>query len=416
MSRAWSARCTAGLAASALLACATSLGVGTLGTPRIAGIVRGAPPLAAAPPVSDRDGNIYLLTGTDSPLNVQAFAGQRGGGFSSGCRITKGDRFGAHGWVGFDERRSFYWSGDALVAVTGSSGDCRALLDTDPSTGSNLLFRAVFPWVNDNSSKTTLVALVQSPGDGTPFTVTVDLDAQVYVSPRAFEPAGASNVLIHGVGASATLRSGFVYLSYEIDGNRFYEGRFYDEQGALEAQVALPDPGNEEGKASAEYIVRGYLQANAAGLVAGLLADGRLVLFDRRGGRLADGPGFAMVGVHLWKEQLYAVGTRDEGAPLVARIDNDGNVVGGDGWKASSAAAQAIGRQNDVIDDRAPPRRKARFDDPRSALGPAPFVTEHSSTPYARDEALLLIAGPTFGEGTDTFTLVAIAPAGISYP
>ena len=407
-----------GLAAgvASTLSCVAPLGQGEIGTPRIAGIVRGAAPLAAAPPVSDRDGNVYLLTGTDTPLNVQVFVGQRGGGFSSGCRLTKGDRFGAHGWVGFDQSRSFYWSGLQLVSVTGFSGDCHRVLDRDPVTGSELQFRAVFPWVNDNFTMTTIVALVQSPGDVTPFTVTIDLGAEVYVAPRGFEPAGARNVLVHGTGASAKLRQGFVYLSYEFGEGRVYEGRFYGEDGTLQKHVSLPDPGNAEGVPFDEYVVRGFLEANDDGLVAGLLADGRMVLFDERGGRLANGPGFPMVGVHRWDGKLYAVGAGDDGTPLVAPIGNDGNVGGATRWAASADAAGAIARQNDVLDDRSPPRREARFEAPRNALGPAPFVTPFSSHPYAKDESLVLVAGPTFGEGTDTFTQVAIAPAGISYP
>jgi hypothetical protein len=69
-----------------------------------------------------------------------------------------------------------------------------------------------------------------------------------------------------------------------------------------------------------------------------------------------------------------------------------------------------------VTDDRAPPRRTIRFDAPRSATGPFPLLTSHSSHRYAKDTTLVLVAGSTFGAGSSAFTQVAVAPAGVTYP
>jgi len=391
------------------LSCATTLTEGELATPRFLGTLRGAPPMDVLPPVSDRAGNLYVLAGTRGAPDVAVYVARAGGGVTTGCKLTKGDRFGPLGWVGFAQDRQWYWSGGALIAMTWGGG-CRRVLDRDPVSGSDLTFAAVFPWVADRSSRSTLVAMIKTPSDPSPFMAVVDLDSNTYMSPRPFEPAAARDIVVHGVGASAKARAEFMVVSF-MDGNaRRTEGRFFDEEGAVTATVAIPNPGG-----LTEYGLRGFLQSNESGLVAGLTQDRRLVLFDRSSARVTDVRGMDPVGIHVWDDALYVVGVAGK-RPVIAPILDAGTVGDVAVWEASEAIAAELAGPVDVTDDRALPRRTMRFDAPRNAVGPFPLVTDHTSHRYARGATLVLVAGASFGSGASAFTQLAVAPVGVRYP
>lgn len=405
--------CTASLVLLAALgsSCAESLGEGQLGTPRALAYVLGSPPdMQVLPPISDRSGNIYVLAGSRKAPETSAFVMRTGGGVRAGCNVTKGDRVGPVGWVGFAADRAFYWAGSALVQLSWS-GDCRRMFDRDPVTGTDLFFRAVFPWVADRPSRTTAVALVQASSDPNPLTVILDLTegGQVITTPRAFEPPGARNVVVHGVGASATLRQGFLVTSFQDGDVTRVEARFYDEEGALLSRVGIPDPGTIP---PLGFV--GFLQANDAGLVAGLTEDKRILLFDRSGARWVEPRGMEPVGVHVWKGALWLVGTT-QNQPAVASIADNGAIGGPIAWDSSNRILGELGGPIEVTDDRAPPRRTMRFDTPRPTSR-FPLVTAHASHPYATDGTLTLIAGPTIGDGPGAYTLLAVAPVGVLYP
>lgn len=413
-------------AAASLVSCGHTLADGEIGTPRVIGFVRGAPPdVQVLAPTGDRTGNIYVLSGVRDNPDLTVFVGRAGGGFSSGCRVNKGDSFGPHGWVGFASAtrdpgsgavdvtridRQWYWAGSALVRVT-SLGDCRRVLDRDPSTGSDLLFDAVIPWVNDTSSSTTAIALVRATAEALPFTVIVDLNANIFTTPRAFEPPSARKVTIHGVGGSSSLREGFVLLTYEDGGASHTEMRFYDAEGAIVSIAPIAGVGDP----LPLYGVRGYLSANDNGLVAGLLSDGRLVFADHGRGRVDQSPSsMEPVGVHAWNGALSLVGMSG-GRPVVATINDDGGVSAPQSWAASEAILGSLGDAIEATDDRAPPRHTVTLAPARST-GRAPLVTEHSPFHYADGMTLITIAGPSIGAVDAAFSLVAVAPVGFSYP
>src|SRR5262249_48853414 len=150
---------------------------------------------------------------------------------------------GPFGWVGFSQSRQWYWSGIALVSIA-DTGDCRRILKQDPSTASRLSFRAVMPWVRDTPAKTTVVALLSADEDPLPFVVTIDLNANIYNTPRPFEPADARDLQILGTGASAKLRQGFTVVSYGPKDSRTVEAQFYDEEGDLVSRAPIADAGD----------------------------------------------------------------------------------------------------------------------------------------------------------------------------
>jgi hypothetical protein len=402
-----------GLAGASPSCTPSPLGSGQYGRFRYVAKVNGDTPLRLLPPIADVNGNVYTLNGSIDFPETHAFISRVGGGEAAVCNINKGDTFGAHGWVGFAQDRAWYWSGDALVVV--SQSGCSAVLDHDPGTDSNLLFRAVLPWVRDAPSQTSLVAMVQSPIDPLPFVVRVDLNGTILTNISGFTPTDATDVTVIGVGADREANTGFVLLQYGLGGNTLVEGRFYD------AAANLTGIGKVATDPLPQYAVRGYLQRSSRGLVVGLLLDadglqGSLVSFDASGGRIVPiGNGMKPVGVHVWNGNLFLVGTKDD-HPVIAAIDNRGGVLPATRWTASENAAAGLAGSIVVIDDRTLPSRDATWKPVRTATGDFPFVSPHALTQHAPDTTLWVIAGPTFEFGGGTKTAFAMAPVGVSYP
>ncbi len=388
---------------------------GQVGTIRYAARVKGSPPLSLLPPVADLGGNVYVLNGAPALPETHAFVGFAGGGWSAGCSLTKGDQFGAHGWAGFASAREWYWSGAALVAISGADGTCHAVLDHDPSTAADLLFQAVVPWVRALSERTSLVALVQSPTDPAPFSALVDLDNEFLTNVNAFAPSDAQNVTIVGVGGSRDQQLGIVLVQYLSGGAANFEARYYDGDANLIGTVPL------SGGPLAAYSVQGYLQIASSGRVAGLAAsgntDGSLVFitFDQSGGGVAPVSVMDPVGVHLWDGSLWLVGEQSS-SPVVAPIDSQGNVGSVSTWNASLAAASAVAGQVSVRDDRSLPSRETSWSQVATAIGDFPLLSPHTLTEQAPGTTLWLFAGPSFQSTGFTITSVGMAPVGVSYP
>jgi hypothetical protein len=317
--------------------------------------------------------------------------------------------YGAHGWVGFAQDRAWYWSGDALVVVP-SSGQCATVLDHDPSTHVNLLFRAVIPWVKVAPSRTTLVAMIQSPGDPVPYTTLIDLDTAIATNVAQVQPNDAAAMTILGVGADPANSVGFVVLSYTRNGAVIMEARYIDQFANPVATVpisGLPPPA---------YGILGYLQVNSHGRVVGLMSTGSLLTFDRSSGSIVNvNPQILPVGVHSYSGQLYLVGTT-AGKPVIAAIDDTGQPEAAVEWVASEVAGAALGGALTVTDDRSFPARTTTWPMVATAMGPFPFLSPHSPWPHAPSTTLWVVAGPEFQANATKMTAIAVAPVGISYP
>jgi hypothetical protein len=393
-------------------ACIEPLPSGEYGTFRYVGRVRGSTPLLLFPPIADRAGNAYVLYGDEiGLLETQLFVGHAEGGWSGGCKITYGNDFGAHGFVGRGEERAWYWSGEALVRSSGRTGGCRRLLEFDPASGARLNFRAVVPWVRETPSTTTLLAWVQSPTDRVPYQVVVDLDVGVYTSVREFSPRQAEDLVVLGTGGDRLDAEGVIVVRYRIDTDVRTEARFIDKNGDTVDTEKLPAMDGV-----GEYGIQGFLQRNADGLYAGVDSEGQLLVFDRSGGQRKTVSAMTPVGVHVWDGKLWLVGT-DNGKPVVASIDDSGDIGSVKLWQSSLDAASELGSEIDVIDDRSLPSTETTWKNPRTALGPFPFVHAHTLDHYADGTTTWLVAGPSFTvAGGEERTVIAHAPVGVSYP
>jgi hypothetical protein len=395
--------------------CASPPEPGEWGIFRYVGQVRGAvgdamDPLVMVPPISDRDGNAYVLSGgLDFPLEAHLFVGHVGGGWSGGCKITGSVTEGVHGWVGRAQDRAWYWVGDALVEASGGNGGCKRILENDPASGSALRFRAIVPWVRETPSRTTTVAWVQAPTDTRPYQVVVDLENEIYTDPAVVGPSSGTNFVVLGTGGRLAEDEGVIVYHYERDGVVRAVARFVDHRGEI-----LDDAGISGLEGLGAYAIPGRLVANATGLYAGLDSEGMVVTFDRSGGGRQAVSGMTPVGVHEWNGELYLVG-EDAGHPMVAHIDDDGDIGKASRWEASEDADDALGGSIDVIDDRTLPSRDVSWKNPRSALGTFPFLSPHSPEHYASDTTTWLVAGPGFESGGQHQTAVAYAPVGVTY-
>jgi hypothetical protein len=398
--------------AVALGGCVDYLDPGEHGVMRYFGEVRGDAPLALLPPISDRDGNVYVLYGARELSTALVFVGHAGGGWTSGCTAHKGDSRGAHFWVGRAQDRAWYWSGDALVEVAGGTGSCKAVLDKDPASNADLLFLGVIPFVKEAPSRTTLVALVESPADLRPYQGIIDLDLGRYSDLRRFEPRDAEGLAVLGTGVDASGEVGVMLVSYTRDGDLVLEGRFLDDEG--ETTSIAPVSGGDP--LLGQDAVLGQLQISDSGQVAGLLSDGSMVLFDRNGGAVGT---FALdmtpAGVHRDEDgALWLAG--ESGGPVVARLGPDGQPGAAVEWTSSERAAAAMQGDVTVLDDRTDPRRYITWPDPVSAMGAFPFVTAAPPLVYAKGTTAWLFAGPSYSVGGEPRTSVALTPVGLSYP
>ena len=397
-----------------MTACASTLSPGDVGTLRFAGRAKGLTPLAILPPVSDPAGNLYVLNGALAIPETHVFVGAAGGGWTATCNLTKGDQVGAHGWSGYAANRQWYWSGGALVAVSGTEGSCHAVLDRDPSTNADLTFQAVMPAVRNLSERTTVVAWVQSPTDPLPFSALVDLEAEFLTNVQEFQPGDASDVQVIGVGGVRERERGIVLVQYREGSQAFVELRGFNGNGDLVDRVQVA------GGPFAKYAIQGYLQLDDGNLVAGLIATSdpdspvQLLTADGGGGDLVPVTAMTPMGVHRWQGSLWLVGLLNN-APVVAKIARGGiGVV--QPWGASTATANGFGASTTVRDDRSLPSRETTWTNVKTAAGAFPFLSAHSLTEHAPDTTLWVFAGPADTESTLKLTSFAVAPVGVTYP
>ncbi len=395
-------------AAVLLAACAVPLSPGEPGQARYFGEVEGEVPLRLLPPQTDREGNVYVLYGETDWTDTTVYVGHARGGWSGGCRAHRGSHK-VHGFVGRTEDKSWYWSGDALVEVDGETGACTDVLDDDPVTGAVLQYKAVMPWVHETVSRSTLLALVQSSTDSLPFHAVVDVDKRLYGNLREFDPASAEDLVVLGTGANQAQGRGYVAVQYNLEGGTVSEILVLDSEGTTLFRVPM-DPGD----LLEEYAFEGGLRVNSKGLGAGLLGDGRVLVFNDSGSALQT-PEFAdPAGVQLWDDSLWLTG-EDSGAPWVSAINPDFSLSPTQNWESSGKLSSKLSNGLVVLDERSDPSRNARWTEVESAIGAGNLLSPHPLDAHTLDTTGWLFAGPYY-ESNLTITAVAFAPVGVSFP
>jgi hypothetical protein len=392
-----------------LSACAEPLGPGKIGTPRYFAQLLGEPPMRVLPPRTDRAGNIYVLYGDTQWTETAVYVGHAQGGWSGGCSAHRGVDYGLHGFSGHTTNRAWYWSGDALVEVDGRTGACREVLSSDPVTSTSVEFRAVMPFVRQTSARSTLLALVQGTTDPAPIHTVVDLDQRLYGDFRPFEPTDATDIRVIGVGANHAQQRGYLVVQYTWSGSSQFQALVLDHAGDELYRVSL-----DASEVLDEFAVVGELGVSETGLAAGVLDDGRVLVFDNNGGSVIDIDVFEAVGVQVRGGQLWLTGL-DGNQPLIAAIKDSKEIGNPQTWASADTLRQRIARGVVVLDERRDPSAKVPWKDAASAMADHPLVTPHPLDPYTLETTGWMLAGPYY-ESIDTYTSVAFVPVGVSFP
>ena len=419
-----------------------TLGSGEWGTLRYFGELGGVVPVRATdddlqeplvllPPTTDRDGNIYILH-EQVTKDAVIYVGDPYGGWSRGCPPGEDPLPNAaqtdphvHGFLGTSQDMAWFWAGDALVQVSGTTGECKQVIDKDPLTLTDLRVIAATPYIHETPARRTVNAWVLGTNDALrrnpPAQVVVDLDLRRYVSYSSFQPSDATCVDVLGVGSDPDAEESIVVVAYNYDGQRFQEARYLDPDGRTVGRAPL-DMGSDEvfvcdaasPGPTPEPKVLGQIQANDLGVYAGLLTDGTLLTFNVGGGAARTLPDFNVEGMVRVDGDLYVTGTL-EGRPIAAQVRGTGEISNAVRWKGSERAAAGLQANVDVLDERYSPAEPIKWQNPETAIGSWPFLTPHRIDTYAVETTGWLVAGPTF-ESTNIRTAVAFGPVGLTVP
>lgn len=390
-----------------LAGCVEGLDPGELGPARHVGVVRGQAPLELLPPAVDRNGNLYVVRGAAGLPEIDVFIGGAGGGWIHACAVTEGMDGGVHGWIGATDDDAWLWAGTAIFELDGARGDCERVLERDAATGTRLDFLAVVPHVRETVSAATAVALVRG-GDGGVYRALLEVDAGDLRRVWPFEPGGARDVTVRGVGYDRAGDRGVVLVSYDTGAGASHELRFYSSGGRLTALVPVAgDLGDAR--------VAGAIAVGADGLVAAVLDDGRLVRGAGDVAGVAEVPSMTPVGAHAHRGAVHLVGYAG-GQPVAARLAATADVVDPVPWALSTDVAARFAAGLAVVDERASRHEYVRWDGARTALGRQPFVTAHDPRDYAVGVTGWLVAGPGYDSGGVEYTAIAHLAVGIEYP
>ncbi len=403
----------AGILALVLLACSGCgevLAPGQWGTFRYFGQLAGETPMRLIPPATDRDGNVYVLYGLDQWHGSRVYVGHHLGGWTGGCEVHKEASQALHGFVGTATDRAWWWSGYAMGAVSGETGSCRKILSYDPTTGVELNIYAAIPWVDETPTHTTMLALIRAPVDETYFHAVIDLDVEQYTYVRPFEPEGAQDIQVLGVGADADRREGYLVVAYNEGGTTRVEALILDVDGDEIDRVPIGLDGEE----LYAYMIQGNIQRSDGGIAVGLFEDGRLLVFNDKGG----GPksvGFSAQGLFKYKGTMYVTGMQS-GDPVIAEVEESGSLRDPRVWTAAERAGSGLRGTVEVVDERSDPSRNRDWDDPDSAIGQHPLISPFPLDTYTEGSTGWLIAGPGYSATPEDMRAVAFGPVGIDAP
>jgi hypothetical protein len=358
------------------------------------------------PPVTDREGNVYVAYGSSETTDSSVWVGHVDGDWSGPCSAHRGSSVGIHGFVGRDDTRSWLWSGEGLYELRGDNGACAEVLSTDPVTGTSLTFLGVVPGVIDRPSQTAISALVIGAEDPLPFHVSLDLNRSNWLSISNFEPSDSENVHVLGTGFAGK-EEGLFLVQYTQGGATVVEAIHVDDDGIPQKRTPVAWSDGEE--------VSGFLVRSDSGLWAGVTHTGGLVLIGAAGGEIRTGVGMTVTGVHVQDGDLWAVGAL-EGVAHIAEVLSDGALGGIVQWDSAIALKAELAEGITVLDQRSGSWLDSDWMGVQSAISGNVLTSAHPLDAYADGATGWLVAGPSYDATTEPITSVAFAPAGFSLP
>jgi hypothetical protein len=386
------------LTCALLVGCIEPLAPAELGLGRRIGSFPGEV-AAVLPPMTDRDGNLYVATGVPDGRGIPqpgiAHVGGSRGGWSDGCPTGEGTRGGAVGWVGATSGRGWLWTGTAILELDATSGACKTLLDIDPVSASDVVMLAVAPWLSETVSGTFAVAMIATGSDPTPRIVTIDLDLGVLRPHQAFPGA---TVLATGDGGNQA-----AFLVADGLGTRIVLALPH-----LGQVGSIPVAGSLASSPVVGQIAFGE-DGDVAAIVGSQLAVGTVT------GITATAP---VEGLQPWsierddEARLWVVGERD-GAPWVSGVTG-GQLATVTPWTCASDVDAVLSAGVVVIDERTGGRVATRWQ-AHGAHGGSALLAMRGASPYAVGVRAVLIADPPVDRGGIPYSQIASVPVGVVF-
>jgi hypothetical protein len=353
---------------------------------------------AVLPPLTDPQGNLYVVTGvpdsTGVPQPGTAHSGGARGGWSVGCATGTGLEGGARGWIGAFDGRGWFWTGTAIVELDVASGGCTTKLDTDPVSASDLMIVAAAPLLVRNISGRYAMAIVKTLADTQPHLVTIDLDLGLLGGSQAL---GAVEVLAVGADEDAGEAA---FMLRDASGTRVAIARAYE--GIV---ATIPVTGMAPSGA-----VLGELGFGTDGSVAAVLGTTMLATGSRAGLTIGAAPFTASTLEHDDDGQLWLAGI-DASGPRIAPLVT-GQMGTMQTWTCAKTLDQALANGVVVIDERAGERTATRWT-AHAASGPSALLPQQSAPAYAVGARAILIADPAVDRGGIPYSQLAVIPVGV---
>lgn len=391
-----------------LFSCAPPLEDGEWGQIRYFGEISGEVPMRLLPPMTDREGNVYVAYGDRFRSDTAIWVGRHSGGWKNACKVHRGE-FGVHGFIGRSTDEAWLWTGDALVHIWGNSGTCHELLDQDPVTGTLLRWQGIAPWVRDSPSRKTTVGIVRAAAEEQVFVALLDLERELMVNLQPLQPAGLSDLRVIGTGADPDNDELLFVIGYEFEGRVTHEALIYNSDGEQLRRITL-DLDTEPDA----YAIVGFFQATGGGAWAGVREDGGLILLSKDTGYDLM-PEFDAIGLLKTSRELFVTGIIGDKA-VAAKVANNSALNGAQNWNAPVRAASGLSGSISVLDERNSPLTRSRWDEPKNAIGVLPLLTAHPLDRYTLDSAGWLVAGPSYTGPAEEITAIGFAPLGWSAP
>lgn len=392
---------TALVLALALGGCVDGLAPMELGVGRRVGMYPGDVS-AVLPPMTDRAGNLYVVTGmpdsSGSPQPGTAHTGGARGGWSEGCSTGSGAHGGARGWIGATDGRGWLWTKTAIIELDVPSGTCTTKLDTDPVSASDVVIVAAAPLVDEGVSGRFALAIVTTGAEPTPHLATIDLDLGIMRTSTALPGAE-----VFATGADVE-RNEAAFLIRDENGLRVLLARAHDGiTSTIAVSGTLPAPGKEVGE----------IAFSSDGSIAAVLGVDTLALGTRAG-----------LGITTAPMTLRTIERDDEGQLWLAGADAAGAkvapVAGGLAgrplaWTCATEIDRLLAEGILVIDDRAGQRTASRWH-AHAAYGASALLPMRSAPPYAVGARAVLVADPAVERGGIPYSQLAVIPVGVEFP
>ncbi|HEY4176744.1 MAG TPA: hypothetical protein VGM90_07930 [Kofleriaceae bacterium] len=368
---------------------------------------------AVLPPMTDRSGNIYVVSGepdsTGIPQPGTFWVGDSQGEWTQGCLTGEGIRGGALGWIGATSDRGWLWTGTQIVEVipdyanwseVGEISLCRSKLDVDTVSQADIFYKAVAPFVDETVSGDFAVGAITLGATPTVYLSTFQLDIGDFGVVTNSLALGDVDVL--ATGANPSTREA-AFLVRDAAGPRIV--------------IAKPNA-----KSLTTILVNGTLPTTTLisqltfasdGSIAAVLDDHTVLVGNRSGVTVSPAP-FTARGIETDDDgNAHLIGVASDVAQ-VATI-HEGLLGVGQEWSVAMSVEAQLAAGVVVVDYLSGSRDAHRWQT-HAAAGGISLVQRYHAPAYAVGARAVLVANPAVDRGGVKYSQLAVVPVGVELP